>query len=160
MAPTAFLFGFRDVPPPSRHILPSKKDILPRLRDILSRLRDILSRLRDILAASTYILPGKKDILTRLKDILAGLKASLPRLRASLFDVHSPVMRVYRCALSQAGRELCARFLDGVNEQGLLPGGGKQGKYDVSRQLGFTTENTEIGKIGEPPEGFRLLDAA
>ena len=61
--------------------------------------------------------------------------------------------RTYHPKYVEAARELCARFLDEVNDQGLLPEGWTQGKYDVSRPqlLQGTTEVTE--KI-------RLLDAA
>ncbi len=48
----------------------------------------------------------------------------------------------------------CARFLDEVNDQGLLPEGWTQGKYDVSRPRMLE------GDFTAQPEASRLLDAA
>lgn len=63
-----------------------------------------------------------------------------------------------------AARELRDRYLEAVNEQGLLPEAWSAGKYDVSRQLEdsppenkATTEETEGTEVLEDP---RLLDAA
>ena len=62
--------------------------------------------------------------------------------------------RKYHPKYVEAARELCARFLDGVNDQGLLPEGWNQGKYDVSRP------RTLEGNFTVQPEDSRLLDAA
>ncbi len=57
----------------------------------------------------------------------------------------------------EAARELCARYLEEVQAGRFLPeaaSGG--GKYDVSRQIGFTADQ---GFTTENTEGIRFLDA-
>ena len=63
--------------------------------------------------------------------------------------------RKYHRKYVEAARELCARYLDEVNEQGLLAEGSMQGKYDVSRRPG----KLQPRKL-EPMDESRLLDAA
>ena len=52
-----------------------------------------------------------------------------------------------------------ARFLDEVNDQGLLPGGWSRGKYDVSRPQ-LLHPRTAEGDFTVQAEDSRLLDAA
>ncbi|MDY7109511.1 MAG: hypothetical protein SYC29_12825 [Planctomycetota bacterium] len=63
----------------------------------------------------------------------------------------------------EAARDLCARYLEEVQAGRLLPeaatsGGSGGGKYDVSRQIGFTTDPRKAEST-EPPEVMRLFDA-
>jgi len=57
-----------------------------------------------------------------------------------------------------AARELRDRYLEQMNAGLLLPPAA-QGKYDVSRQIGFTADPRNA-ETTEPSEVFRLLDAA
>ena len=60
-----------------------------------------------------------------------------------------------------AARELRDRYLEQMNSGALLPPAA-QGKYDVSRQIGFTADprSAEPPESAEPPGVMRLLEAA
>ncbi len=71
--------------------------------------------------------------------------------------------RTYHPKYVEAARELCARFLDEVNDQGLLPERWTQGKYDVSRPRMLDPRMADprmLEGTTDITEKIRLLDAA
>ena len=68
--------------------------------------------------------------------------------------------RKYHPKYVAAARELCARYLEEVQAGRFLPEAATAGKYDVSRQIGFTGGTPVPQEITDTSEGFRLLDAA